>query len=220
MQSNSQQRTLIFALIGAAVVLAVVFIAISLGGTQAKFSESFFANIPVEKVSGGYVIGNPEAPITIVEFLDYLCPACQQYKPTAERFIEEYVATGKARWEVRIFPTAGGDTTQYAGNLAYCAAEQGRHYGYVTEVMFEMAQNGLLQRNPAQTLADRLSLDAAALLRCVQTSTAVSDDVRLARSLGATGTPTVMYRLSGSTPQMVADRSFEGLVGLVEAFGQ
>jgi protein-disulfide isomerase len=214
--SGTNRTVLILGVIGVAVIAAVLLIALSLGGTQARFNEAFFANIEVEEVDGGFIIGDPEAPVTIVEFLDYLCPACQQYKPTADRFIEEYVATGKARWEVRIFPTAGGATTEYAGNLAYCAAEQGKHWGYVTEVMYEMAQTGQLQRNPAQTLADRLSLNISDLLRCVQESTRVQDDVSFGRASGATGTPTILYRLNEGTPLPVSDRSFTGLSTLVD----
>lgn len=212
----TNNRTLIIVVIGVAVAIAALFIVLSLGNTQATFSEAYFANIPVEEFEGGYIIGDPEARVTIVEYLDYLCPACQQYKPTADRFIEEYVATGKARWEVRIFPTAGGATTEYAGNLAYCAADQGKHWGYITEVVYEMAQTGQLQRNPAQTLAERLDLSVSDLLRCVQDNDRVQDDVSLGRAAGATGTPTILYRLNEGPALPVNDRSFSGLSTLVD----
>lgn len=218
-QQNSNQ-TLIYALIGVAVVVALVFILISLGGTQSKFDEAFFANIAVEEFDGGYIMGNPDAPITIVEFADYLCPACQNYKPDVDRFMEEYVATGKARWEFRLLPTAGGETTQYAGNLAYCAAAEGKHWGYITEVMYELAQTGQLQRNAAGAFADRMGLGVDTLLRCAQSATFVRDDVRFANSMGASSTPTVLYRLNEGNPVPVSDRSFTGLSTLVDTIGQ
>lgn len=218
MQNNTRNQTpLIIGLVGVAVVVAIAFIALSLGGTQATFSEEFFADIPVEEFEGGYIMGNPDAPVTIVEFADYLCPACQQYKPEVDQFIEEYVATGLARWEMRVFPTAGGDTTNYAGNLAYCAAEQGKHWGYITEVMYEMAQTGQLQRNTAATLASRLDLNVDSLLRCAQSATFVNDDVRVGRAGGASATPSVHYRLNEGALLPVSDRSFEGLAALVDS---
>jgi protein-disulfide isomerase len=217
-QQNNQ--VLIYSLIGAAIVIALIFIVISLGGTQAKFSQDFFTNIEVEAFEGGYIMGSPDAPVTIVEFADYLCPACQNYKPDVDRFMEEYVATGKARWEFRLLPTAGGDTTSYAGNLAYCAAEEGKHWGYITEVMYELAQTGQLQRNAATAFADRMGIGVDKLLRCAQNATFVRDDVRFANSVGANSTPTVLYRLNEGNPVLVSDRTFRGLTTLVDSLSQ
>jgi len=219
-QQNGNQQTLIIAIIGIAVVIAVIFILVSLSGTQAKFSEDYFADIPVEAFEGGYIIGNPDAPVTIVEFADYLCPACQDYKPQVDRFVEDYVVTGKARWEFRLLPTAGGDTTRYAGDLAYCAAEEGKHWGYITEIMYELAQTGGLQRNPASTVADRTGVGVDKLLRCAQEATFVRDDVRLANSVGASSTPTVMYRLNEGSLTPVGDRSYAALAALVDSLSQ
>jgi len=219
-QQNGNQQTLIIAIIGIAVVIAVIFLSVSLSGTQAKFSEDYFADIPVEAFEGGYIIGNPDAPVTIVEFADYLCPACQDYKPQVDRFVEDYVVTGKARWEFRLLPTAGGDTTRYAGDLAYCAAEEGKHWGYITEIMYELAQTGGLQRNPASTVADRTGVGVDKLLRCAQEATFVRDDVRLANSVGASSTPTVMYRLNEGSLTPVGDRSYAALAALVDSLSQ
>lgn len=219
-RTQQSNQILIYSLVAAAAVIALIFVVISLGGTQAKFGQEFFANIPVEEFDGGYVMGNPDAPVTIIEFADYLCPACQNYKPDVDRFMEEYVATGKARWEFRLLPTAGGDTTLYAGNLAYCAAEEGLHWGYLTEIMFELAQTGQLQRNAASAFSQRTGIAVDDLLRCAQNATFVRDDVRFANSVGASATPTVLYRLNNGSPMPVSDRSFRGLSALVDSIGQ
>jgi len=219
-KQTGNQQTLIIAIIGIAVVVAVIFIVISLGGTQAKFGEAYFTDVPVEEFEGGYVMGNPDAPITIVEFADYLRPHCQEYKPTVDRFFTDYVVTGKARWEFRILPTAGGDTTRYAGDLAYCAAAEGKHWGYITEMMYELAQTGQLNRNPASNIADKTGVSVDKLLRCAQNATFVRDDVRLANSVGASSTPTVMYRFNGGSLQPVGDRSYDALTTLVDSLSQ
>ena len=164
-KQNGNQQTLVIAIIGIAVVIAIIFILISLSGTQAKFGADYFTNIESESFEGGYILGNPEAPVTIVEFADYLCPHCQDYKPDLDRFIESHVSTGLARVEFRLLPTAGGDTTRYAGNLAYCAAEEGTHWGYINEVMYELAQTGQLNRNPASNISDKTGVSAPRTLR-------------------------------------------------------
>jgi len=219
-QQNGNQQTLVIAIIGIAVVVAVLFIIVSLGGTRATFGESYFADIPVEAFEGGYIIGNPDAAVTIVEFADYLCSHCQEYKPDMDKFIESHVATGLARVEFRLLPTAGGETTVYAGNLAYCAAEEGKHWGAITEIMYELAQTGQLSRSPASAFSEKIGVDVDKLLRCAQRASFVSDDRQLATSVGATATPTVMYRLNEGSLLPVSDRSYNGLVALVTTLSQ
>src|SRR5688572_1885482 len=44
-----------------------------------------YADIPFSRtVDGAPVLGDPDAPITIVEFADFACPPCQRYQPTME----------------------------------------------------------------------------------------------------------------------------------------
>ncbi|MCZ2098488.1 MAG: DsbA family protein, partial [Anaerolineae bacterium] len=84
-----------------------------------------FASLPQTRLpDGGFVVGEPDAPITIVEFLDYACPHCQDYRPVIDQVIMDYVAAGAAKYEVRIFPTAGGPVTYLVGQFLECAEEQ------------------------------------------------------------------------------------------------
>jgi protein-disulfide isomerase len=56
-----------------------------------------YAHIPFSHTDDGApVLGNPDAPITIIEFADFACPYCQRYEPTMQVFIDTYVATGRA----------------------------------------------------------------------------------------------------------------------------
>ena len=103
---NKPQRTklMLGGIIAAALVVAVVVVALS---SRSSFSEttSDYSAIPQgRQADGGFVLGDAAAPITVVAFEDFLCPACQRYKPIVEKFIEAYVATGKARFEYRMMP--------------------------------------------------------------------------------------------------------------------
>ena len=49
--------------------------------------------------------GSAEAPVTMVEFLDYECPFCQKFHAeTMPMLIEEYIETGKLRLVLRDNP--------------------------------------------------------------------------------------------------------------------
>lgn len=50
---------------------------------------------------GGYVIGNPEAPIKLVEYASHTCSHCAAFAQESAGKIEEYVASGRVSFEIR-----------------------------------------------------------------------------------------------------------------------
>lgn len=49
----------------------------------------------------GYILGNPEAPIKLVEYASHTCGGCASFSATAKPSIKEYVATGVVSFEQR-----------------------------------------------------------------------------------------------------------------------
>jgi len=49
----------------------------------------------------GYVLGNPDAPIKLVEYASHTCGACANFSQTAKPEIKDYVATGTVSFEQR-----------------------------------------------------------------------------------------------------------------------
>ncbi len=219
--SARDQRTtmIIGGVVAAAVVVALIFILISsASGTGSDIHK--YDDIPQTRTAdGAFVLGNPDAPLTIVEFADWACPACQQYKPTVDRFLEEYVRTGQAKFESRIIMTAGGAVTGYAAQLAECADEQrpgGYWQAYV--LLYDYASRGAGNYNTdmARPFAQSLDLDLNALLTCARTAEQVTNDAAFAGQTGANATPTVLFRLSdGQARQLPAGRAFDDLANLV-----
>lgn len=217
------QRTLLIigGVIAAAVVIAIVAIAISsssgLGSDINKFD-----NVQQSRTAdGAFVLGNPDAPLTLIEFADWSCPACQQYKPTVDEFLDRYVLTGQAKFESRIIMTHGGATTGYASQLAECAEEQrpGAYWqAYVLLYDYGSRGFGTYNESMARPFAEALDLDLSQLLSCVPTAQQVDNDASLAQQTGSNATPTVLFRLNNSQPQpLPAGRQIEDLARLVEA---
>jgi protein-disulfide isomerase len=117
-KSSSQPNRQLITIVGIVVIVVAVvaIIAILLSGNRS-------GDIDVSSLQqsrqpdGGFVLGNSKAPITIIEFADFACPHCQEYHPTITQFLGDYVVTGKAKFEYRVFPTAGGQTSEYTGKL-------------------------------------------------------------------------------------------------------
>lgn len=205
----SQNSTLIIAIIVvAAVVVAVV--AVLLLNNRPTASAETYVGVPHSRTEdGGFVIGDPEAPVTIIEFADFACPHCQDYQPTMARFVEEFVKTGKAKFEYRMF-ISGADPVwgRYTAQVAECAAEQEDGAFWPThDVLFELGSRGRFNQETAKMVADRVGLDYAELLSCAGEATQVDTDVQLGVNLGVQSTPTMMVRLGDADPQFI---NFQG----------
>jgi len=79
----------------------------------------------------GYVLGSAEAPVEIVEYADFQCPACAgfdqvQFPDLKRRLID----AGKARFVHRDYPLDGHPHARIAAHAAACADDQGLFWGY------------------------------------------------------------------------------------------
>ncbi len=72
----------------------------------------------------GFVIGSDSAPVEIVEYADFECPACAAFTILAGPDIKQrLVATGLARWRFRGYPLHQQSLLPH--HAARCAGEQG-----------------------------------------------------------------------------------------------
>ncbi|MFB6345103.1 MAG: vitamin K epoxide reductase family protein [bacterium] len=72
------------------------------GALEAVTSQS--KELPV-LANGPRSLGDPNAPIRVVEFFDLACPACRQFTlNTFPKIKKQYIDTGKVLWTFRYFP--------------------------------------------------------------------------------------------------------------------
>ena len=77
-------------------------------------------------VSDDWVKGNKDAPITIVEYLDFECEACGAYYPVIKRLSEEY--KDEVRFVVRYFPLPGHKNSMTSALAVEAAGKQGKYW--------------------------------------------------------------------------------------------
>lgn len=88
---------------------------------QARIAE-LLDGIPQE----GRFLGDPEAPVTLVEFADLQCPFCKQYTDDVlPSVVQDYVRSGKVRLEFRPRTFIGPDSVK-AAKVVVAAGEENK----------------------------------------------------------------------------------------------
>jgi protein-disulfide isomerase len=142
--------------------------------------------------------GDPDAPITIVEFSDFQCPFCARFHvQTLPSIIEEYIAEGKVNLVYRDFPIQSIHPNALpAAVAAECANEQGKYWEY-HDTLFEKQNSwNKLDSNSAiatfSQYATDIDLEKEQFDSCLQTGKyleEVQGDLRDGRDYDITGTP-------------------------------
>jgi protein-disulfide isomerase len=141
-------------------------------------------------LEGVAMIGNKDAPITIVEFTDYQCPFCQRFHVTTYAELKKnYIDTGKVRFYSRDLPLDFHANAMRAAQAARCAADQNQFWT-LREVM--SANPDKLSIDQIMGFATDLKMDVTKLRNCISDEkykAAVQADVMEAVRIGANGTP-------------------------------
>ena len=203
-KSAPQRNKLI---LGAVVIVAVAVAAILVVlSSQSSQSDGAFdySQIPQgRRDDGGFVLGDPAAPITIVAFEDFLCSHCQRYKSTVDELISQYVAQGMARFEYRFTPVVDPAYSRLSAQLAECADTlRPGSFWTAHDRLFELASARRFNDSSARNFAEMMDMSYADLLECTRDATQVDIDSQYATMLEVRGTPTVFYQIGDNTPQL------------------
>ncbi|MDP2952005.1 MAG: DsbA family protein [Chloroflexota bacterium] len=165
--------------------------------------------------------GSPDAPITIVEYSDFLCHFCQLFATTTGKELERaYIETGKVRLEYRHFPIFGAESV-WAALASECAADQGRFWPYHDRLMAAAtgSQPGDLTVDKLKGLARETGLDMEAFTACLDSRKymeKVIRDYEAGKEAGVRATPTFFIngqRVAGAQPYEAFQSLIEVLLG-------
>ena len=172
--------------------------------------------------NGSPILGDNNAPITLVEFGDYQCHFCNVFFHTTEdKIVQKYVETGKVKIIFKDYNIIGPDSVN-ASHGAHCANEQGLFWEY-HDILYSNwtgENNGWASSENLLKFAKELNLDINKWSDCMingsnsQTILASNED---ARALELTGTPAFFVigpdgettRLFGAQPFETFEKIFE-----------
>ncbi len=165
----------------------------------------------------GPFLGNPDAPITIVEFADLFCPACRSSFPMVHSLVQE--SGGRIRLVFRHMPLyklQGHEYALVAAALAEIAKEKGRFFDYI-EAVFEAPEDEIKTIDGLMSVLENLQIDSRGAVRRAQNPEdpafqRMYADVELTSKLGVQITPTYIILMDGVPPKVANSNSLRGIL--------
>lgn len=143
-----------------------------------------------------HVLGDPNAPVRVVEFSDTECPFCKSFHPTMRQVIGEYEKSGQVAWVYRHFPLDSiHPKARKEAEATECANELGgntKFWAYVDRLFEVTPSNNNLDSAELPKIAEFIGLDRAKFEQCLSSgkyAQHVADDLADAINSGGQGTP-------------------------------
>jgi protein-disulfide isomerase len=162
-------------------------------------------NKPVQVSDGGNaILGNENAPVTIIEFSDFQCPYCERFvTQTMPQIKSEYIDTGKVKLFFRDFPLSFHPNAKPAAIASECANEQGKFWEMHDKLF---ANQDSLSTENYKAWAKELGLNENQFNTCIDSqkyASQVQKDFDDGVAAGVSGTPTFFVngqKLVGAQP--------------------
>ena len=119
--------------------------------------------------NGSPILGDSNAPITILEWGDYQCTFCYKFhQNTLNVLNEEFIKTGKVKLVFKDFPLNGPDSI-LAVEASYCAGDQGKYWEYHNELYRNWGgeRTGWITRNALDNFASTINLNLDIFNTCL-----------------------------------------------------
>ena len=204
--SGGAEMTKFYWILGAVAVLGVGIVGYSVGSkalspTVSEPIEMAGLDDPAElmQVVRGVVKGDPDAPITIIEFADFQCPGCGEFATQVKPLLEaEFVETGKAKFLYYDFPLVSVHKHAFlAARAGHCAEDQEKFWPY-HDILYRSQPRWSTVQNPAsffEDYAEDLGLDEDEFSACLKSdrhADVVTANMQLGYQLQIQGTPTIL----------------------------
>lgn len=208
LRAQAQQReqmTSLLVVAGTVIVIFLVFIVIITRSSAPQVSsapEGKYGSVAQGLTADGLpILGVESAKFQIMEFSDFGCPFCLQYKPVIDELIEKQVKTGNIRF-VFAPQLFHGNPSVYSTRAAFCAERQGKFWEMHDELFVVQSTQGTsgFEVGNLKANAEKIGLDTKKWLDCVattETETAARKSYDLFIKIGAEGTPTMVWSKDG-----------------------
>ena len=172
---------------------------------------------------GSPIMGDSNAPITILEWGDYQCTFCYKFhQSTLNTIQEDFINTGKVKLVFKDFPLNGPDS-HLAAEASYCAEDQEKYWQYHDELYKNWGgeRTGWITRTSLENFANTVNLDLNEFNKCLDDhkyQNKVKTIHEFGKEIGIDATPSFLVfngekiiKIRGNQPLEVFLKTFEGL---------
>jgi len=215
-------------ILGIIVISIIIVIVASMSSSN---NETFDVDMTrthgsISTALGSPILGDPLAPITIVEFGDYQCHQCYNwFHNTKPMIMRDYIETGKANLVFVDFAFLGKDSPK-AAQATYCADDQNMYWEYHNSLYTSQESkidNGWANPERLKAFAFNLNLDMELFNECIDSekySKRVQYNSQQARDNGVRGTPGFFIvgsdydqqQIGGAQPFSVFQRILDSMI--------
>jgi len=174
-----------------------------------------------KEAAGDHAMGNPKAPVTVIEYGSVACPACGKFNETVMPELKaKYIDTGKVRYVYRPMLTGVQTIAMSGERLAECAGKD-RYFAVVDAVMrgqkeyYAFGESDVFARPVLLRIAKSFGFDEAAFDKCVMDPAAlkaVNDHYTQYLDSGVRSTPTLFVN-----GKELTDPDFKRLSAAIDA---
>ncbi len=206
-----------------AIIVAGLFVASAIALTRSP------AMFPTESklkpiTASDHILGNPDAPVKVIEFSDTECPFCKQFQATMHRIMNVYGKDGRVAWVYRQYPIAEihpkalkeAEATECAGELGGNAA----FWAYLDTIFEVTPSNDNLDPAELFTIAQTIGLDRLKFESCLASgkyTAHVAENIQEAISVGAEGTPwTIVVAANGKLYPLAGGQPYAAVKSLID----
>ena len=143
-----------------------------------------------------YVYGSRKAEVSLIAFMDFECPYCARFYPSAKQFVDD--SNGKVNLVVRLYPLAFHKHAQALATAADCVGQQKGSVGYFAFAQGVYQQEGGIPGDTEsfiRPIVAGIGVDMAQLHACMQSRDAaqkVDASTSEGKAIGIMGTPSMV----------------------------
>jgi len=176
--------------------------------------------------NGSPILGNIDAPLTLVEFGDYQCSFCKKhFVQTHDLIMKNYVATGNVKILFKDMIVTSGEGSMKAAHAAHCAKDQGMFwkYHYILYNNWEGENTGWITDDSLNKFASNIDLDMNEFSKCMSDNkwmNLIKASVEDANTMSVTGTPSFFLigpeneisKIHGAQPYEAFKRTIDSML--------
>lgn len=206
------------------IIAGAVFWAGKSTGTVAPANTDNPQDVRAYTPGQDHILGNPDAPVKVVEYMDLECPHCKLFDTTMHQVMDYYGASGKVAWVQRPFPLGSiHSKAPKEAEAAECAADQGgdaAYFKYVSGVFAVTPSDNGLDLAQLPVIAGQAGLNVDTFNSCLSSgkfTKKITDSYNEAIKAGGQGTPYTLIMVGKDSVALSGAQPYSSMRAAIDA---